>query len=217
MNPAQVQRLEQYEGDATALDARIHEAFRRQDFDTLQVFAERDPILGRKLVRRLMDQGHEPVFEVGGEVKPLVNRAKHDDCLVPPPDTQRVLRAPVRVVLVWDVVRARLFACDCAEHVLHLFEERYPEDSRPRKALETTRAYVRGEVDEDALRQARRASCNAANAANAAHANAAANAAYAAFYATSAAYAAYAADTGDKEVAWQCERFLQYLLGEVKL
>jgi hypothetical protein len=34
----------------------------------------------------------------------------------------------------------------CAEHVLHLFEERQPADSRPRDAIEVGRGWVRGEV-----------------------------------------------------------------------
>lgn len=34
----------------------------------------------------------------------------------------------------------------CAEHVLHLFEDRQPGDSRPRDAIEIGRAWIRGEV-----------------------------------------------------------------------
>ena len=44
----------------------------------------------------------------------------------------------------------RLFAADCAEHVIHLFEREYPNDDRPRKAIEATRAYADGEIDGDA-------------------------------------------------------------------
>jgi hypothetical protein len=39
-----------------------------------------------------------------------------------------------------------LWAATCAEHVLGLFEEARPEDSRPRRAIEAARAWVRGEV-----------------------------------------------------------------------
>jgi hypothetical protein len=46
-----------------------------------------------------------------------------------------------------------LWATACAEHVLLNFEESYPMDNLPRKALEATRAWVRGEV---AVRGARR-------------------------------------------------------------
>src|SRR3954451_9586804 len=55
-----------------------------------------------------------------------------------------------------------LWAADCAEHVLHLFEEVRPADDRPRHAIELARAWTRGEV---AMTQSRTA---------AGHANAAA-------------------------------------------
>jgi hypothetical protein len=34
----------------------------------------------------------------------------------------------------------------CAEHVLHLFEDRQPGDSRPRDAIDAGRAWIRGEM-----------------------------------------------------------------------
>jgi hypothetical protein len=39
-----------------------------------------------------------------------------------------------------------VWAADCAEHVLHLFEEVQPGDDRPRQAIEQARAWARGEV-----------------------------------------------------------------------
>ena len=39
-----------------------------------------------------------------------------------------------------------LWAADCAEQVLPYFEEKYPQDDRPRKAIEAGRAWVRGEI-----------------------------------------------------------------------
>lgn len=39
-----------------------------------------------------------------------------------------------------------LWAADCAQHVLHLFEETRPQDDRPRRAIEQVRAWARGEV-----------------------------------------------------------------------
>jgi hypothetical protein len=39
-----------------------------------------------------------------------------------------------------------LWAADCAEHVLRLFEEARPGDGRPRRAIELGRAWARGEV-----------------------------------------------------------------------
>jgi hypothetical protein len=39
-----------------------------------------------------------------------------------------------------------LWAAACAEHVLGLFQTVRPDDPRPRRAIELTRAWVRGEV-----------------------------------------------------------------------
>ncbi len=39
-----------------------------------------------------------------------------------------------------------LWAADCAEHVLYLFERDKPHDPRPRQAIEQVRAWARGEV-----------------------------------------------------------------------
>ncbi|MBF6614992.1 MAG: hypothetical protein IVW55_17955, partial [Chloroflexi bacterium] len=39
-----------------------------------------------------------------------------------------------------------LWASDCAEHVLHLFESVKPSDTRPRHAIEQARAWTRGEI-----------------------------------------------------------------------
>ena len=38
------------------------------------------------------------------------------------------------------------WAADCAQHVLHLFEEVQPDDDRPRRAIEAVRAWTRGEI-----------------------------------------------------------------------
>ena len=46
---------------------------------------------------------------------------------------------------------SRLIAADFAEHVLPLFEADYPDDDRPRKAIEATRAYARGEITKQQL------------------------------------------------------------------
>ena len=39
-----------------------------------------------------------------------------------------------------------IWAADCAQHVLHLFEEMEPNDDRPQRAIELVRAWTRGEV-----------------------------------------------------------------------
>jgi hypothetical protein len=46
------------------------------------------------------------------------------------------------------------WAADCAEHVLHYFEQVRPGDDRPRRAIELTRAWARGELT---MTQARKA------------------------------------------------------------
>ncbi|MGZ4508122.1 MAG: putative immunity protein [Blastococcus sp.] len=46
------------------------------------------------------------------------------------------------------------WALVCAEHVLQLFEERQPEDSRPRDAIDAGRAWIRGEVRMGEAREA---------------------------------------------------------------
>jgi hypothetical protein len=39
-----------------------------------------------------------------------------------------------------------IWAADCAQHVLHFFEQEQPGDERPRQAIEQTRAWVRREI-----------------------------------------------------------------------
>ena len=68
-----------------------------------------------------------------------------------------------------------LWAAACAEHVLHLFESVQPSDPRPRRTIESTRAWARGEMT---MSQARAAA--GANAAARELSGAARHAAYAA-------------------------------------
>ena len=120
------------------------------------------------------------------------------------------------------------WACDCVERVLPIFEKEYPKDKRPRKVIETTRKRLRGKATpkdvEDAATAAHRSSIAARTAA-------AIYVAYAAINTTSAcrnsvlragaqaaeaitcatnACAAYAT-----ERAWQSNRLLEYVRGEV--
>ena len=39
-----------------------------------------------------------------------------------------------------------MWAADCAQHVLHFFEQANPSDDRPRRAIELARAWARGEI-----------------------------------------------------------------------
>jgi thymidine phosphorylase len=79
-----------------------------------------------------------------------------------------------------------LWAAACAEHVLGLFETVRPGDPRPRRAIEQTRAWVRGEVR---MMEARAAGGHAMGAARDLR-GAARNAAYAAGQAGAVAHVA---------------------------
>jgi len=144
----------------------------------------------------------------------------------------------IRRITNWNERTARLFACDCAEHVLHFFKEKYPEDKRPAEAIEVVRAYTRGEATEAGLKHA---FCATARAVDACHADCHADCHAAAYYAVEAAYwavraeaaesvadvyyAAYhAVDAADaagadaayeKERKWQYKQLLKYLNGEL--
>jgi hypothetical protein len=39
-----------------------------------------------------------------------------------------------------------IWAADCAQHVLHHFEQARPKDDRPRRAIDLGRAWARGEI-----------------------------------------------------------------------
>jgi immunity protein 5 of polymorphic toxin system len=83
-----------------------------------------------------------------------------------------------RLLAVW--------AADCAQHVLHFFEQIQPSDDRPRRAIEQARAWVRGEIT---MTQARTAAF-AANAAAREVSGAAKEAAHAAGQAVAVAHVA---------------------------
>src|SRR6266568_3823952 len=93
-----------------------------------------------------------------------------------------------------------LWAATCAEHVLHLFEEAQPSDSRPRHAIELARAWTRGEITMSEARAA-------AGHAMAAVAHTASHELGAAAYAIKAARAAASLGegerTGRQECRWQ--------------
>lgn len=56
----------------------------------------------------------------------------------------------------------RLFAADCAEDVLDLFEDAYPDDTRPRDAINVARRYALGQATREELAAARAAAGDAA-------------------------------------------------------
>jgi uncharacterized protein YfaA (DUF2138 family) len=69
---------------------------------------------------------------------------------------------------LWALLRTlnttdgRLFACNCAEHILPIYHSCYPDDLRLLAALTTARAYARGTVTIDALQAAESAAEDAA-------------------------------------------------------
>ena len=75
-------------------------------------------------------------------------------------------------VEAWDERTARLFAADCAERVLPLFERVRPDDPRPREAIAVARRYADG-LAADQERAAGAAAWDAAGAAAEAAAGAA--------------------------------------------
>jgi hypothetical protein len=89
------------------------------------------------------------------------------------------------------------WAVECAKRVLNHYEDRYPDDKRPREAIDAALRWAKNptETNADAAANAAYAAYAAAYAADAAAnaAYAAANAAYAAYAADAAAYAANAA------------------------
>src|SRR3990167_8191218 len=70
------------------------------------------------------------------------------------------------------LIVARLFAIDCPERVLPVFEAKYPNDQRPRQAIQAAKDYMAGKITREALHAAAHAAyaAAAANAANAAYA-----------------------------------------------
>lgn len=68
-----------------------------------------------------------------------------------------------KITLTKDQERdLRLFACDCTERVLPIYEAEYPDDDRPRRAVEVSRAYALGETTKEELDAAAYAARDAA-------------------------------------------------------
>src|SRR5208282_2154925 len=113
----------------------------------------------------------------------------------------------------------RLFACDCAEHVLPIYEREHPDDKRPHQAIDVSRRFVDGKATQEELAAAQGA---ARDAAQGAARDAARGAAWAA--AAAARGAAWAAAQGaardaawagarGAEVKWQRKHFEQMFGG----
>jgi len=105
-----------------------------------------------------------------------------------------VRRARLVRKLKWDRSSFLLYLADVAEHVLYLYEAKYPTDSRVKECIITLRKYVDGTATKRELEAAAYAANASTNAAYVAKAAAyAAFAANTAAFAAKAAYAAYAA------------------------
>ena len=125
-------------------------------------------------------------------------------------------------------ITPRLLSADFAEHVLHLYENKYPGDDRPRKTVEAARKFARKQITRGEMEAARAAAKAAARDIKDA-------AGYAALAAWDVAWAAWAAcednaraavryaagnavlaATWEAEHDWQGQQLLKYLDGELQ-
>jgi len=119
---------------------------------------------------------------------PAIFRAEYRGERIVCDDQVVVRQARLISITGWNDHTARLFAADCAEHVLCFFEKAYPQDDRPRKAIDAARAFAHGKISSKEL---------------AATGGAAWGASWGASWAARAARAA--------ERIWQTKILLQYL------
>ena len=113
-----------------------------------------------KDARQLLEWLHAEIWE-----------AEYDDAklVIDHGDKLAVQRArTVRKIEAWNERTARIFACDCAESVLSLYEKEHPGDKRPRQAIDTARRFADGKATKKELTATRAAARNAAEAVEAA-------------------------------------------------
>lgn len=92
-------------------------------------------------INQLLPWLNEAIFEV--EVKgEIVSQSDKSVCR-----EARLLRK----LETWNEQTARLFACDCVERVLPIFEKCYPNDQRPRQAITITRLFAEGKATQEEL------------------------------------------------------------------
>ena len=114
-------------GDLNALPDLAHEAVRRGDH-----------ALARRCARQLIDAGDVAVMSTADatfELSPTLDRKFFQL----PTGAPILLLEPLRVELAWDFERAYAYVCDCAEHVLPLYEEAHEEDDSLRSLIEAAR------------------------------------------------------------------------------
>ena len=137
---------------------------------------------------------HSPCKEGWEKLLNHLNKTQADD---EPLELRTILQSNGLNDTIWSLravegkdKEIRLFAADCAELVLPIYEKHYPDDNRPRLAILAARDYANGLITLEELS----AACDAASAAAYAACDAASAAARAAAYAArSARAAAYAA------------------------
>ena len=72
----------------------------------------------------------------------------------------------VERIAAWNERTARLFAVECAERVLPIYEREHPNDTRPREALAVARRFADGQATQDERGAASAAARAAARAAS---------------------------------------------------
>ena len=80
--------------------------------------------------------------------------AEYDDAklVIDHGDKLAVQRARViRKMEIWNDRTTRLFACNCAEAVLPIYEKHYPNDMRPRECVETARKFAHGKATREEM------------------------------------------------------------------
>ena len=102
-------------------------------------------------------------------------------------------------IALLDERSQRLFACDCAEHTLGIFERDYPNDNRPRDTIAVARRFADGDATLEELDAARDAAWDAAR-------YAARDAARAAAWDAARAAAWDAARDAARDAAWTAAR-----------
>ncbi len=139
----------------------------------------------------------------------------------------------IRIAKGWNNKTLRIFAADCAERVLPIWQKKYPNDDRPFKAIQAARAFAKGKISFGEMVTARAAAGDAAgdagdaagdaarDAARAAARDAAGDAAWDAGDAAGDAARAAARDAAgdaawdaawDAERKWQLKKLKEYLI-----
>lgn len=126
-------------------------------------------------LNRIKEQS--PCSEGWSKLLTYLNKTEADD---EPLDLLTILESNGVKDCLWALRRTdnydnihRHIAADFAESVLHIYESDYPNDNRPRLAIQAARDYADGKIDD----AARAAACDAARAAARDAASAAARAA----------------------------------------